>query len=113
MKLKPSHREKKRYVVYKIELDSVNNKKDNINMKEINREVERELIRFLGIWEGAKAGIIRVISKENKGIIRTTTKSLEKVKATLGIIKRIKDMNARIDVIYVSGTLKKAKAMLN
>ncbi|MCD6589723.1 hypothetical protein J7K74_00870 [Candidatus Woesearchaeota archaeon] len=107
-RLKPSHREKKRYIVYEIKGEEFK----DMNNRIIAKHLKEELFTLLGVWDSARAGIIEITQRGNRGIIRTTTKQLEKVIATLGLIRRLNEKRVRIDTIYISGTLKKAKEML-
>lgn len=61
---------------------------------------------FIGEYGIAKAGIMFIKYKGNRGIIKTNVKSLEQVKTALSLMKQ------RVKPAKVSGTLKKLKLCL-
>ena len=102
--LLPSLREKKRYVVFKII-------GKNIDRKKAEKEIYENLLKFLGEFGVAKANIkiIRNTWKNNMGIIKVNVKHLNETKTSLGLIKKIDNKKVIVDVVGVSGILKKAK----
>lgn len=102
--LLPSLREKKRYVVFEI----IGN---NINKKALKKEIYNNLLKFFGKLGVSRANI-KIIDnclKENKGIIKVNVKYLNDLKMGLGLIKKLDNKKVIVDVIGVSGILKKAK----
>jgi len=102
--LLPSLREKKRYVVFKI----IGNK---INKKALKKEIYNNLLNFLGELGVSRANI-KIIDnclEENKGIIKVNVKYLNDLKMALGLIKKLDNKKVIVDVIGVSGIIKKAK----
>jgi ribonuclease P/MRP protein subunit POP5 len=97
--LLPTLREKKRYIVYKIISE------EKIDNNQAQKEIKNQCLRFLGELGYAKAGIQLI--KPN--IIRVTTKYLDQTKMALGLIKNINNKKVIVDVIGVSGILKKAR----
>lgn len=89
----PVLKEKKRYILYE---------------GKVNYSNLREGIKdFIGEYGMAKAGVMFIMSRNNKGIIKTSVKWLEQVKTSLSLMKQ------RVKPIRVSGTLKKLKSYLN
>lgn len=89
----PVLKEKKRYILYESKL---------------NNNILRQGIKdFIGEYGMAKAGIMFISSRNNRGIIKTNVKWLDQVKTSLSLMKQ------RVKPIKVSGTLKKLKSHLN
>ena len=97
LKLKPSMREKKRYLLVEIE--------KKINSKKAKELIESALLDFVGIWGYSKLSLEFVRSKQNKNslnyVIAVNRKELEKTRAAFAIC------SDKIKVKKVSGTLKK------
>lgn len=87
LKLKPSHRDKRRYFL----------------VKEKNEEVEKAILDYLGILGFAKSAYLRVIDKELKDftIGSCTTKYLSDIRAALAL--------EGIKIEKVSSTIKALK----
>ena len=103
--LLPSLREKKRYIVFEI----IGNKVDR---NKVENEMLSNSLKFLGEIGVSRANI-RMISdswKDNKGIIRVNVKYLDELKMSLGLIKKLDNKKVIVNVIGVSGILKKAKS---
>jgi ribonuclease P/MRP protein subunit POP5 len=100
----PSLREKKRYIVFEI----LGNK---INEKIAQKEINNSLLKFLGelTISRAQTKLITDSWKNNKGIIKVNIKYLNDTKLALGLIKQIDNKKVIVNVIGVSGILKKAK----
>ncbi len=100
----PSLREKKRYIVFEI----VGNKTTE---KETNKEITNNLLKFLGelTISRAQLKVIKDSWKDNKGIIKVNVKYLNDTKLALGLIKQINNKKVIVNVIGVSGILRKAK----
>lgn len=103
--LKPSQREKKRYIVYEI---SGNNLE---NMFSIQNKLVTKLNEMLGIYDSATAGIQPLKYNEEKklGLIRVNNKMVDKVKGCFPIITELEKNEVTIKSIGVSGSMKKAK----
>jgi len=103
--LLPSLREKKRYIVIEI----IGNK---INVGKSENQIYQSIIKFLGELGVSRANI-KIISdswKGNKGIIKTNVKYVDEVKVALGLIKKLENKDIIVNVVGVSGILKKAKS---
>jgi len=101
MKMIPSLRERKRYLVYKVVSD-----------KQISREMARQAVfsgikEFLGVYGMAKAGVIYVTDN----IIRVSHTEVDKAKTALSLISKISGDRAMVNTVYVSGSLNKAKSI--
>ncbi|MEK6974605.1 MAG: Rpp14/Pop5 family protein [Nanoarchaeota archaeon] len=105
IKLSPTLREKKRYVVYEI----VSGKKFMLN--EVKTTVNNANQKFLGELGMARAGIIHIdnLYKNNKGILKVSNKYVNELKLSLALIKSINNDKVIFNTIYTSGILKKAQ----
>lgn len=97
--LLPSLREKKRYIVYKIISDN------KIEQKEAQEAIKQQCLKFMGELGYSKAGIQTI----DPNMVRVNTKYLNETKMALGLIKDINHNKAIVDVIGVSGIIKKAQ----
>ncbi|MBU0666599.1 MAG: Rpp14/Pop5 family protein [Nanoarchaeota archaeon] len=102
--LLPTLKEKKRYVVYEVITTSC-------KKSDYSREILNNCKRFLGVLESAKAGIMHVLFNKEKqrGVVRVSSKYMNKLKLSLMFIKQLDEEDALIKSIGVSGTLRKAK----
>ena len=103
--LKPSAKEKKRYIVYGLEI------KGNFDKKKMQQQFINKLKENLGIISSAKAGIIPILIDFEimKGILRVNHKMVDEIKANFLLISKIGTNEVRISSLGVSGILKKAK----
>lgn len=106
LKLMPSLRERKRYLVYEVI------SKGKLNKNSIIIEINKELNAFIGTLGMAKAGVIMLEQKENKGILRINHDMVDEIKVGLMMIKKIDNENVIVNSIYVSGMLDKAMSEL-
>ncbi len=110
MKLLPSLRERKRYVV----IEAITEKK--FSFSEINEALQHSLHSFWGIMGMAKAAPQLVKEKWNPAtqrfIIKVSPTAVDELKAALLLSKRIKNTPLILRSISVSGTLKQASAYL-
>lgn len=68
------------------------------------------MLQFLGELGYGRAGIMVLdLWDENRGIIRTSTKSVDQVKTALAMVEKIGNQKAIVKTIGVSGMLNKAK----
>ncbi|OGJ11863.1 hypothetical protein A3K62_02545 [Candidatus Pacearchaeota archaeon RBG_16_35_8] len=84
--LKPSQREKKRYLLLK-----------GSNLKE---NIEKSILDFIGILGMSKAGMEFIKSDSNSAIIAINRKSIDHVRASFAV------WPDEINVVRVSGSLK-------
>ena len=101
----PSLREKKRYLVFKIESNT------NFNQKSVEKAMIEAILKFIGELGYSKAGVIFLKDnyQNNKGILRIGHKHVDEIKMALGLIKKIENKKVIVKSIYVSGILNKAK----
>ena len=104
MRLLPSLRQKKRYIVFEI----ISKKK--FVFKEVKEEVDKALLLFLGQLGLAKASplMLKEKYKDNKFMIKVNHKYVDECKTTMTLIKKIKNTPVIIRSIKTSGILKKA-----
>jgi len=101
--LKPTKRERNRYIVYSIEnVDGIEN---------IQNKLIHKLKQNLGILNSARAGILPIEfdNKTKKGIIKVNHLMVDEVRANFVLISKLGDAEVLIKTIGVSGILKKAK----
>lgn len=103
--LKPSLKEKKRYVVFEIISEK------EISQDKIIEAVNRVCLDFMGILNFGKAGvlILRNQLNGNKGMIKVNNKFVDHLKASLMLLTEIDKSKVNVRVIGVSGIIKKAK----
>ena len=98
--LLPSMREKKRYVVFETIVDKFEQKK-------VEAILNENCLKFMGEFGVSKSGFMLLNDswKKNKGIIKIDPKHVDELKMALGLITG----KVIVNVLGVSGTLKKAK----
>jgi len=101
--LLPSLRESNRYIRFEI----ISKKK--LDFKEVKKNLEKEILTFLGMLELAKSSFKLVNYNNNEGIIKVNRKYLSKIKAALTLIDNIEKEKILIKSKNVSGILKKIK----
>lgn len=110
MKLLPSLRERKRYVV----IEAIAEKK--FSFPEINEALQQALLSFWGILGMAKAAPQLIKEKWNPAtqrfIIKVSHTAVDELKAALLLSKRIKNTPIILRSLSVSGTLKQASSRL-
>ena len=101
--LLPSLKEKKRYLVF--ELIAKN------SVKNAHEELTKQLNSLLGIYDSSDAAIMPVLynEKSNKGILKISNKSKDKVFGAMAFIKEINKETLIVKPIYLTGILDKAK----
>ena len=111
MKLKPSLRQKKRYVVFEIVADK------KFSPLEVQEEVERAMKEFFGQLGLSKASPLflkeRFDQEKQRFVVKINHKHVDELKAALTLSKSIKNTPVIIKSIITSGTLKKASLQLN
>jgi len=106
MKLLPSLKQKKRYVVFEIISDQDFSKED------MEKEVFSALKSFLGDLGLSKAVPLFVKFKSNKFIMKVNHNYTDELKSALILIKKIKNMPVILKSVITSGTIKKASTQL-
>lgn len=111
MKLSPTLKQKKRYVIFEIVADK------KISFSEIKEELEKSMKNFWGSSGISKAGPMIMEEKFNfekqKFLVKVNHKFVDELKSALILSKSIKNTPIIVKSIIVSGTLKKASAYLN
>src|SRR3989338_1597427 len=111
MKLIPSLREKKRYIVFEVQSSQ------QFSLPDIKTEVEKALLLFLGQWGVSRASPQLVEEKVNipqqRFILKVNHTHTDEVKSALILSTRIKNTPLRIRSWITSGSLKKASAYLD
>jgi RNase P/RNase MRP subunit POP5 len=104
MKLLPSLKQKKRYIIFE-----VSEKVSELDLKE---EVSQALFEFVGTLGVSKMSPLFVKYKNNKFIMKINHKYVDEAKSALILIKTIKNKPVTIKSIITSGTIKKASLSL-
>lgn len=106
MKLLPSLKQKKRYILFQIVSDT------QFSTQEIKTTVKEALKDFLGELGLAKSAPLFVKEKDNKFILKVNHKYINESISALILIKRIKNKPVIVKSIITSGTIKKATSAL-
>lgn len=105
--LKPTLRERKRYIVF----EAISNKV--IIAKQAKKAIENALMDYCGVNGSAKAGMIfladKYDDKKQTGIVRVCHKSVEDIKSALCLITKINNDPVLFRSLGVSGILNKTK----
>jgi len=104
--LRPSLKEKKRYLVYELLSDK------EFSPDEVAKAISDSCLSFIGILHYGKAGVM-VLKNQiigNRGIIKVNHKYVDYVKASLVQMTSINGAKVSMDLKGVSGILKKARA---
>ncbi len=91
--LKPSMREKKRYMF--------------VRGEDLRKNIEKAILEFTGVLGLSKTGLEFIKSDRNSAIISVNRESVDSVRASLCVFPR------EIEVKMVSGTLKGLREKLN
>ncbi len=107
VKPKPSSREKKRYVVFALA------SKETFSYEVVKHALQKNLLRYIGEFGYEKAQLYVIKNtyspQQKKGILRVTNKSLSQVKESFSMLKDIQGKKASLNILGISGILKKAK----
>ena len=103
--LRPSLREKKRYLVYQI------SGADDISMPSLQHALVKRVNELLGVFDAANAGILPLQCdlKSRQGILRMNHTVVQRVRACFVLIDSLKNQSVQITSLGTSGILKKAK----
>ena len=104
MKLLPSLKQKKRYLVFEVS--------ENVLESDLKEEVSQALYSFVGQLGVAKISPLFVKYKNNRFILKVNHKYVDETKSALILIKTIKNKAVIVKSIITSGTIKKASLSL-
>ena len=97
MKVKPSAKPKKRYVVFEFESGKA------LIGKDVFASIEAGFDRFFGIWGRALSSVMLLKETYNKKSKRVV------VKVGMSLIKEVAGVSVKVKSVIVSGVIKKAK----
>ncbi|MBS3108692.1 hypothetical protein J4409_02370 [Candidatus Woesearchaeota archaeon] len=97
----PSLREKKRYLAYEVISDK------SINERIAKNAINSYILKFLGELNYAKAGVMFLNFRNNKGVIKTAHNYVNEVKTAIALIDNIENNPVNVKSLYVSGSLSK------
>jgi len=105
IKLLPSLREKKRYILFNLVSEK------SIPKRDLIKAIENSCKRFLGELNYGKAGVSVVsdLTDNQRGVVRVNTKFLDHVKASLILTKKINGEKVIFKNTKSSGILNKLK----
>ncbi|MEK6905408.1 MAG: Rpp14/Pop5 family protein [Nanoarchaeota archaeon] len=110
MKLKPSLKQKKRYVLFEIQAAKA------FSLPEVTEAIESSLLRFLGELGLAKAAPLMVkekwSDKKQRFVLKVNHNYVDELKTAVILNKKIKNTPILIRSIVTSGTLKKISSHL-
>jgi RNase P/RNase MRP subunit POP5 len=108
MRLLPSLRQTKRYVVFEIQSDTL------FSSVDIKETVETALKEFFGQLGMSKASpmFLKEKTSNNKFILKVNHRWVDEAKSAIILIKSIKKKPVLLKSIITSGTLKKASSYL-
>lgn len=108
MKLRPSLKQKKRYIVFEIQST------ETFSVNDIQKEVDAALLLFLGQLGLAKSSpmFLKEKCKDNKFIVKVNHNWVDEAVSALILIKTIKKKPVLLRSVVVSGTIKKASSYL-
>ncbi|MGB9675309.1 MAG: Rpp14/Pop5 family protein [Candidatus Nanoarchaeia archaeon] len=101
----PTVRERKRYLLLKVEVSK------QINANDIENAIINSALQFLGEFGTAQASIL-VLTETWNGktiILKCAHTFVDELKSVLALIKTIKESPARLSVLRVSGSVAKLK----
>ena len=105
--LRPSLREKKRYIVYELETTQI-----DIDMFSFQEALVNEIKKLLGVFQASAAGImpIKYEQQTKRGILRVNHTAVDPIRSCFVMINKLKEVPVNIHTRGVSGILKKAKS---
>ena len=107
MRLKPvlpTLREKKRYVAFEVQAEK------SLPLDQVRSGIEKTMKAFLGDLGMARAGVLFLNDwKNQRGILKASTRSVYEVKAALALVENIADHKAVVRSLAVSGTVDKLR----
>ena len=111
MKLLPSLRQKKRYLVFELRATK------KFSLSEVQEAIELSLLQFLGEFGIAKAGPLFIKEKWNsekqRFVIKVNHIFVDELKSAVILNKKIKNTPVLIKSVISSGTLKKISSYLH
>lgn len=102
--LKPSLREKKRYLVYEILSEG------NIGYKELKEEIAEKFKEYFGNFTLSKANLDFVEFQKNRGIIKLNNKYLDYLRASFCFVRKINKEGVLLRSLGVSGMINKSRS---
>ena len=105
--IKPSMREKKRYICFKVDKD--------LPELEVRNAILSRVKRFIGEKNFAlsRPQLVSKTYQKNKGIISCNHKQYLDVRLAITLTEKINDQAVKVEVPAVSGMIKTAKEKLN
>jgi ribonuclease P/MRP protein subunit POP5 len=114
--LPPALRKRKRYIAFRLIVDSeinrkkVNDEKSKLEAKDVAMAVWQSLISLFGDYFSANSGLWLEEFDGEYGILRCNSDALDKVKVALTLTVRVSGMSVIPVILGVSGTIKKCRS---
>ena len=104
-------KEKKRYVALKIQCKDEDEVGLDLTPTDVIRWITRFFIEIFGEINAAEANITLIEYNTHKklGIVRVALSQLDNFKSAMALIRKYKGEDAHIEIIGVSGTIKKCR----
>ncbi|MFA6036278.1 MAG: Rpp14/Pop5 family protein [Candidatus Micrarchaeia archaeon] len=101
MALKPSMREKWRYISFKLECEG------SLSASEAKDGIEKGILRFIGELGASKAKpkVLEYDASKMEGIVRCENAGLPEVRAALALISSIANRKCAVRTMKTSGTI--------
>jgi RNase P/RNase MRP subunit POP5 len=103
--LRPTLREKQRYLVYNINYFD----KKIAGYNSAKKGLDRALLDFIGELGYSKAGVMFIKGSGKKGILRVDRKYVDHVKTGLMTVKKVENNAVAVNCAGLSGNINKAK----
>jgi len=103
--LRPSLREKKRYIVYEVTTEQPS------SMHTLQHELIKKIHELLGVFMASSAGImpIKYDQEKKRGILRVNHTAVDHIRSCFVLIDQLQGAPVSLHTRGVSGILKKAK----
>ena len=103
--LKPTLREKKRYLVYSLDYFGAN----ACDYEDVKEQIEKSILGFIGELGYGKAGVMFIKGSGEKGILRSSRKYVDHVRTGMMMINKIDKKDVIVRTVGLSGSLNKAE----
>ncbi|HLC86568.1 MAG TPA: Rpp14/Pop5 family protein [Candidatus Nanoarchaeia archaeon] len=102
--LKPSLREKKRYLVYEVISEG------NIEYKKLKEEVTEKFREYFGNFTLSKANLNFLEFQKNRGVIKLNNKYLDHLRASFCFVRKINKEDILLRSLGASGMINKSRS---
>ena len=111
LKSRPTLREKKRYIFFKVHSDC------RVEFRMVRDAIMNSILNWLGDKDFAlaKPWVIKNLWEQRKqeGVVRCSHRYVDDVKVSLGLVRQIGDARVIFQTLRVSGTIKSGKCKVS